>query len=129
MSEFKSWDELSELEQLQEIYSDAYKSAYGFRPRGYGDFGVAELKDMIQRCSEEISRNEVIRESEEALAVKDFSNRIIDTIAMGAADRNTAIRWILDGSDMLEDFEYDRDFVCFKMGLPYGFFDGVSVIQ
>jgi len=33
MSDFRKWDELSELEQLQNIYSDNYKDAYGFRPR------------------------------------------------------------------------------------------------
>ena len=33
MGQFRSWDELSELEQLQEIYSDTYKDVYGFRPR------------------------------------------------------------------------------------------------
>lgn len=40
---FKTWDELSEVEQLETIYSDAHKEAYGFRPRGYGD--------QSQRCS------------------------------------------------------------------------------
>ena len=33
MGQFRSWDELSELEQLQCIYSDDYKDVYGFRPR------------------------------------------------------------------------------------------------
>lgn len=33
MGQFRTWNELSEVEQLQEIYSDTYKSAYGFRPR------------------------------------------------------------------------------------------------
>ena len=30
----RNWDELTELEQLAQIYSDQYKDAYGFRPRG-----------------------------------------------------------------------------------------------
>ena len=30
----RNWDELSELEQLAQIYSDQYKDAYGIRPRG-----------------------------------------------------------------------------------------------
>jgi len=33
MTKFRKWDELSDLEQLQNIYSDDYKDAYGFRPR------------------------------------------------------------------------------------------------
>jgi hypothetical protein len=30
---FPTWDELSELQQLQCIYSDDYKDEFGFRPR------------------------------------------------------------------------------------------------
>jgi hypothetical protein len=33
-TEFKSWEELSQLEQAQSIYWDMYKDAYGVRPRG-----------------------------------------------------------------------------------------------
>ena len=29
-----AWSDLSELEQLQSIYWDAYKDAHGIRPRG-----------------------------------------------------------------------------------------------
>ena len=32
----RNWDELSELEQLAQIYSDQYKDVNGFRPRGVG---------------------------------------------------------------------------------------------
>ena len=30
----RNWDELTEIEQLAQIYSDQYKDAYGIRPRG-----------------------------------------------------------------------------------------------
>ena len=33
MTKFRTWGELSEVEQFQEIYSDVYKSVYGFRTR------------------------------------------------------------------------------------------------
>ena len=32
----RNWDELSELEQLAQIYSDQYKDVNGFRPHGVG---------------------------------------------------------------------------------------------
>ena len=35
MSDFRTWDELSEVEQLQCEYSDFYKDVHGFRPRGH----------------------------------------------------------------------------------------------
>ena len=31
----KKWEDLSELDQLAQIYSDQYKDAYGIRPGGY----------------------------------------------------------------------------------------------
>ena len=33
MTKFRTWDELSEVEQLQCVYSDVHKDVYGFRPR------------------------------------------------------------------------------------------------
>ena len=33
MEQFKSWEEMSALEQAQCIYWDMYKDAYGVRPR------------------------------------------------------------------------------------------------
>ena len=34
MSEFTKWEDLPEIDQLAQIYSDQYKDANGFRPRG-----------------------------------------------------------------------------------------------
>ena len=35
MSEFTKWEDLPEIDQLAQIYSDQYKDAYGIRPGGY----------------------------------------------------------------------------------------------
>jgi hypothetical protein len=37
---------------------------------------------------------------------------------MGARDRETALRWIIDASPAAGDWEY----FCFLNGLPYGYF-------
>ena len=34
MSEFKSWEEMTALEQAQCVFWDMYKDAHGVRPRG-----------------------------------------------------------------------------------------------
>lgn len=34
MSDFRSWDELTQLEQYQATYWDFYKEVFGIRPRG-----------------------------------------------------------------------------------------------
>ena len=41
----REWDQLSEREQLETIYSDAYKDAYGFRPRGHVFDTIEELRN------------------------------------------------------------------------------------
>jgi hypothetical protein len=94
---FKTWDELSDVEQLKTIYSDAHKDAYGFRPRMYGNLSVEELRSRINHCSETITRaQDEEREREERERedeiVGAFEERILVTIVNGAADRETAIR-------------------------------------
>ena len=46
---FRTWDELSEAEQLMCIYSDTHKDAYGFRPRP-----TAEQANDVQWLKEQI---------------------------------------------------------------------------
>ena len=121
MSEFKSWDELTVLEQMACQYWDMYKDAYGVRPRGIdtstwteADF-LAEfesLNDAIKESIEQQRRAEVI-------GVEKFEARVTQVIESGAADRETALRWIMDGSDCNGDWEY----FCYCNSLPYRYFD------
>ena len=41
----KTWEQLTEREQLLTYISDVHKDAYGFRPRGsYDNYSVVELR-------------------------------------------------------------------------------------
>ena len=52
----RTWEELSEKEQLLTYISDVHKDAYGFRPRGtYNGMSVQELKVELDRLSEAAS--------------------------------------------------------------------------
>ena len=121
MSEFKSWDELTVLEQMACQYWDMYKDAYGVRPRGIDtstwteDDFLAEfesLNDAIKESIEQQRRAEVV-------GVKKFEARVTQVIESGAADRETALRWIMEGSDCNGDWEY----FCYCNSLPYRYFD------
>ena len=80
----REWDQLSEREQLETIYSDAYKDAYGFRPRGHVFDTVEELRAAIElRIAEE---KESMRR-----AMLEFEARVASVIETGAADRATAL--------------------------------------
>jgi hypothetical protein len=120
MSEFKSWSELSHLEQVACEFSDFYKDAHGFRPRHIDtsswtleDFD-REFEVLADICKDNTAR----RIAEEAVAVTKLEARIADLITIGAKDRTMAIRWIAEAEDAGSDMEY----LCFLVGVPYGYF-------
>lgn len=120
MEAFKSWDEMSELEQAQCIYGDMHKDAYGFRPRGVdtSTWTLEDFKREFEVLDQVIMAEEEQRQDAEAFAVKNFEQHVTNTICMGARDRETALRWIMDASQADGDWEY----FCFLNGLPYGYF-------
>jgi len=120
MSEFKSWEEMSELEQAQCTYWDMYKDAYGVRPRGIDTtaWTLADFDREFEHLAKVIDAEETQRLANEAEAVKKFEQHVINTICMGARDRETALRWIMDASSAEGDWEY----FCFLNGLPYHYF-------
>jgi hypothetical protein len=118
--DFPSWEELSPLEQAQCIYSDMHKDAYGFRPRGIDTsaWTLEQFDAEFKVLGEAIEREETARKAAEAEAVKKFEQHVTNTICMGAGDRTTALRWIMEASDANGDWEY----FCFCNGLPYRYF-------
>jgi hypothetical protein len=120
-----SWEEMSPLEQAQCTYSDFHKDAYGFRPR-HIDTSTWTLEDfdrefaVFARVCEE---NRIQEAAAEAEATAKFEQHVTNTICMGAKDRATALRWIMDASQADGDWEY----FCFLNGLPYGYFREMEV--
>jgi len=121
MSEYtyKSWEEMSEQEQLQCTFWDAYKDAHGFRPRHIDTttLTVEELKSDIARLASIIQDNERVRIEDEARAVVRFETRVASIIQLGAKDREMALRWIHEAEGSNGDDEY----LCFLVGVPYGY--------
>ena len=100
---------------------DLYKDVNGIRPR-WMDFSAmsdanlsAEYDSLLDQLEENNKRDAV----EQAEAIVRFEQSIVDTIAMGAADRDTAIRWLRDAE---QDEYMDDDYFCYHHGLPYGYF-------
>lgn len=117
-----------------DIVSDLHKDARGFRPReGFWnhwnlstydekqEIWDALLRELKQTMDEEHAR--------EAQAVADFEARVSANLQLGAADRATAVRWLVEGLGLDEyDLRYGGDYVCFELGLPYSMkneFDGI----
>lgn len=120
MEQFKTWEEMSNKEQLECIFWDAYKDAHGFRPRHINVSAMteAELESELQVLGELIDQQEKARKEDEARAVVKFCKRIDEVIKSGAKNRETALRWIHEADGSNGDDEY----LCFLNGLPYGFF-------
>ena len=120
MSEFKSWEEMSELEQAQCMFWDMYKDAYGVRPRGISTVGwtLEDFQSEFAILGEVIDREERQRLEAESEAARKFEQHVTNTICMGAGNRETALRWIMQASNAEGDWEY----FCFLNGLPYGYF-------
>jgi hypothetical protein len=123
-TEFKSWEELTTLEQYSSIYWDMYKDAFGIRPRGIdtsawteADF-LAEFKEL----GEIIDREEKVRVAAQQNSVFSFEKRVDCLILSGAKDRATAMRWIHEAEGTMGDDEY----LCYTLGLPYMYFRKVA---
>ena len=123
-TEFKSWDELSKLEQARETYWDMYKDAYGVRPRGIdtSNWTVETFLKEFAYLGLVIEREEANRKASEANAIFSFEKRVDDLIYSGAKDRATAIRWIHEA----EDTQGDDEYLAYTLGLPYQYFRKVA---
>ena len=120
MEQFKTWEEMTVLEQMACQYWDMYKDAHGVRPRGINTSSWTE-EDFIKEfdyLGKVIEEQAAARREAEKGAVRDFEARIGEMINLGANDRETALRWIheADGSGG------DDEFLCYLNGLPYGYF-------
>jgi glutathione S-transferase len=109
----------------EQIVSDLHKDARGYRPDAYfweewnqcGDHTRQAMWDnLLVELEREIERE---RAAEEA-ALEQFEQLIADTVQFGAADAETAIRWILEGEDFTGvDLAYGADYVAWHFGMSY----------
>ena len=114
-------DQMTERESLIQIYSDFYKDAYGFRPRGinYHEFTLDELKEDFARFREVCDENNKLEAEANERAKQEFEARVQSIIEMGAGDRQTAMRWIVDSFEET-DFYYDINSVAmYELGLGW----------
>jgi len=111
------------------IVSDLHKDARGWRPREYfwetweaaSDEEKQEIWDGL--CNELNLEMERERKAEKQ-AVAEFEKQIARNLSYGAADRQQAIRWIVESLDPSEiDLRYGGSWVCWELGLPFSMKD------
>ena len=117
---FKSWEEMSTLEQYACTYWDMYKDAYGVRPRGIDTTGwtEAQFEAEFVLLGESIDANYKDQLAREEVASHDFEMRVLNLLQTGAKDREMALRWIHES----EGSDGDDEYLCYLVGLPYRYF-------
>ena len=120
----KYWEELSELEQAQEIYSDMHKDAYGFRPRfDYSTWTLDKFNAQFETMGRIIEADSKIEKENQEKSAHDFEMRVLSLLQTGAKNRAMALRWIHEAEGSNGDDEY----LCFLLGLSYGYFRKTGV--
>jgi hypothetical protein len=124
MEAFKTWEDMTVLEQMQCQYWDMYKDAYGIRPRHMNLEAMteADFEAEFKILGEAIEREAAIRKESEFKAEMAFEMRVQSVLACGARDRAMALRWIHEA----EGTNGDDEFLCWTVGLPYGYFRKVA---
>ena len=122
-NEFKSWEELSKLEQAQCIFWDMYKDAYGFRPRGIdtSSWTLEQFEAEFAELGQTIEKEEAQRKIDQATAIVKFEDRVANLMHTGT-NRERVIAWLMDAENANGDFEY----FCYTQGLPYSYFKKVA---
>ena len=119
MEAFKTWEEMTDLEQACETYWDMYKDAYGVRPRWIDTtkWTLADFETEFASLATAIEQAEVERKAAEAEAVVAFEDRVLNLMHT-STNRERVIAWLMDAESANGDFEY----FAFTQGLPYGYF-------
>ena len=122
-NEFKSWDQMSELEQAQCTYWDMYKDAYGVRPRGIdtSTWTLEQFEAEFAGLGRAIDQEEAQRKIDEAVAITKFEDSVTNLMHTGT-NRERVIAWLMDAEGANGDYEY----FCFTQGLPYTYFKQVA---
>jgi len=119
MEAFKSWEEMTVLEQYACQYWDMYKDAYGVRPRGIDTsaWDEAVFEAEFVQLSKTIDENYKEQLASEARAIVAFEDRVTNLMHTGT-NRQRVIAWLMDAEGANGDFEY----FCYTQGLPYRYF-------
>jgi len=117
---------LTRTEELQCIFWDMYKDAYNFRPRHIdtSTWTEAQFEAEFEQLAEVIQREGELREQAEEKAQHEFEMRMQDLMRSGAKTREMAMRWVHEA----EGSNGDDEFLCYLVGLPYGYFRSVDKV-
>lgn len=103
------------------VYWDLYKGAYGIRPRGIdtSSWTLQQFDEEFARLEQVIFENYKIKQAEEHKACEEFENTVT---ALLANDSHKTRESIINEFHQQYNTGGDPEFLCFSLGLPYGYF-------
>ena len=122
--------ELTERQELLCTISDLHKEARGFRPSldryelKTDDELMAEIEWLGREVKEEIEREQQI----DALCITRFNDEVAIFIQQGAANRSTAIRWMLQAQGY-DETPADADSICYNNGINPFIPEGKAIFE
>lgn len=119
---------------LAETIAQASKDATGSKYRvDWMEYSVEELKKQADYWCKEAQRTINEEEAFKIKSAKEFETRIQDTIELGARNRETALKWILQADDLLGNNNYYMDgYAAYNLNLPSSYekeLDGIIMGQ
>jgi len=109
---------MTERDELLQIISDMGKDINGVRPSlaPFNSMSETELKAEIERLQPLVDEAVAHEQMIDAVCITRFNDEVATFIQQGAANRSTAIRWMLQAQGYDETPE-DADFICYNNGI------------
>ncbi len=96
----RNWEDLPEIDQLAQIYSDQYKDAYGIRPRG--EYGhpqtVEEYKEKLDYLGGVIKEQIKEEKAQERVAYGEWKVNIRKIMGLCSCSKAEAIKIDIDAN-------------------------------
>jgi len=104
--------------------SDMFKDAEGFRPRHYKEFWTpSELEEEYSHLQARIEESMATDALRHKYALENFNVLIEETIALGAGNRETAIRWLMDAENVDTSYRQDVEHFFWNQGIGFKLID------
>ena len=111
--------EALERDNLATYIYEGHKDAFGVKGRHYNfeAMSLEELKAEADYISRSVREQMELEANMEAEAKARYEASVAEYLSMGAEDRDTAVRWLLQAEGL--ENEHDPSYVCYSLGLPY----------
>ena len=98
---------------------EMHKDAYGVKGRHYNfdKMSNKELEEELEHLCKVAQAEREAEEKYEEAAYQTFLKQIAENMKLGASDKETAIKWILQAEGL--ENEKDAGYICYSLGLGY----------